>query len=299
MNLLDEIRVDLTSETATLPNTLRKARVLARELQSQELRDWVSNELGGYSMGAVVPNYRQFSLPIYGNFHGRFEERVIGQEIPTDDLPEKVKEFLNSVTVLQGIAALDALIASGDEVHRRPLPIEFTLSLQTVFRMREDMVLHETYHQIPRYIFTGILDSVKNRLLDFVLDLQEKEVTAERLNNGDADREAVRNAITVNIYGGRNVVGAGGNVHQEFSIREGDVDSLISHLRAHNVSDEDLDELKDALVAEPNAVPGGFGTKVNAWLEKMATKALRGEWQPGVANALAMLEQAIQKFCGG
>ena len=293
MNLLDEIRTDLTSETATLPNTLRKARVLAHELQSQELRDWVSNELGGYPVEATVPSYRQFRLPVFGTFHGPFM-RVTGQEIPIYDydLPEGAKDFLDSLTVVEGIAALGALIESGDKKHRRPLPIEITLSLQSVVHMTGGMVLHEMYHQLPRYIFAGILDSVKSRLLDFVLDLQEKEVTAERLNNGDADREAVRNAITVNIYGGRNVVGAGGNVHQEFSIREGDVDSLISHLRAHNVSDEDLDELKDALAAEPNATP-------SAWVKKMTTKALRGAWQAGVADVPEMLERAIQKFCGG
>ena len=300
MNLLDEIRIDLTSETATLPNTLRKARVLAHELQSQELRDWVSNELGGYPKGAVVPSYRQFRLPVFGTFHGP-RKSITEQEIPIYDydLPEGVKDFLDSLTVFEGIAALDALIESDDEMHRRPLPVQLTLSLQSVIRMTEGMILREMYHQLPRYIFAGILDSVKSRLLDFVLDLQEKEVTAERLNNGDADREAVRNAITnaitVNIYGGHNVVGAGGSVHQEFSIREGDVDSLISHLRAHNVSDEDLDELKDALVAEPNAAPGGFGTKVSAWLKKMAT----GAWQAGKENAPAILEQAIQKFYGG
>ena len=293
MNLLDEIRADLTSETTTLPNTLRKARVLAHELQSQELRDWVSNELGGYPVEATVPSYRQFRLPVFGTFHGPFM-RVTEQEIPIYDydLPEGAKDFLDSLTVVEGIAALGALIESGDKKHRRPLPIEITLSLQSVVHMTGGMVLHEMYHQLPRYIFAGILDSVKSRLLDFVLDLQEKEVTAERLNNGDADREAVRNAITVNIYGGRNVVGAGGNVHQEFSIREGDVDSLISHLRAHNVSDEDLDELKDALAAEPNATP-------SAWVKKMTTKALRGAWQAGVADVPEMLERAIQKFCGG
>lgn len=295
MNLLDEIRADLTRETATLPNTLRKARVLAHELQSQELRDWVSNELGGYPVEATVPSYRQFRLPVFGTFHGP-RKRIIEQAIPTYDydLPEGAKDFLDSLTVVEGIAALGALIEYGDKMHRRPLPVEITLSLQSIVCMTEGMVLHEMYHQIPRYIFTGILDSVKSKLLDFILDLQEKEVTAERLNNGDADRETVRNAVTINIYGGRNVVGAGGSVHQEFSIREGDVDSLISHLRAHNVSDEDLDELKDALVAEPNATPGGFGTKVNAWLKRMATSA----WQAGKENAPAILEQAIQKFYG-
>ena len=297
MNLLDEIRVDLTRETATLPNTLRKARVLAHELQSQELRDWVSNELGGYSVEAAVPSYRQFRLPVFGTFHGPFRERIPEQAIPIYDydLPEGAKDFLDSLTVVEGIAALDALIESDVEVHRRPLPVQLTLALQSVVRMTGGMVLHEMYHQIPRYIFAGILDSVKSRLLDFILDLQEKEVTAERLNNGDADRETVRDAVTINIYGDRNVVATGASVHQEFSIHEGDVDSLISHLRAHNVSDEDIDELKDALVAEPNATPSELGTKVNAWLKKMAT----GAWQAGKENAPAILEQAIQKFYGG
>lgn len=304
MNLLDEIRADLVSETTTLPytlpNTLRKARVLAHELQSQELRDWVSNELGGYSMDAVVPSYRRFSLPVVGTFHGPFGARMTGQEIPTDDLPEGIKDFINnSVTIYEGIAALSDLIESGDKMHRRPLPMQLTLSLRSLVHMTGGMVLQETYYQIPRYILTGILDSVRNRLLDFVLDLQEKEVSAEISNNNDADRETVRNAVTVNIYGDRNVVAAGENVHQKINrINKGDAHSLLEHLRAYRISDEDINDLKEAVVSEPNATSSGFGPKVNAWLGKMTTKEISGTWQAGVSNASAMLVEAIQKFYG-
>ena len=69
MNLLDEIRADLIDQSASLPNTLRKARVLAHELQSQELRDWVNSELNGYP-NYDVPEYRRFRLPVFGTFHG-------------------------------------------------------------------------------------------------------------------------------------------------------------------------------------------------------------------------------------
>ena len=301
MNLLDEIRADLTSETARLPNTLRKASMLPRELQSQELEEWVASELNGYRSADTdnVPNYRRINLPVYGTFHGPFR-RVIDVEIPTAGLPESVKGFAETLTFTEGVAALEELLASNEAEFHRTFPPELTELLRRKVRMSGGMIMFEAYQRIPRHIFEGVADAVKNRLLGFVLELQEKNMTPKNLNNDIDGQDVAVGNITNIIYGNHNnVVVASENVHQEFSIHEGDVDSLISYLRAHSVSHEDLDELKDALVAEPNATPGGFGTKVNAWLEKMATKALRGEWQPGVANALAILERAIQKFCGG
>ena len=39
MSLLDEIRTDLVNESANLPNTLRKAKILASEIGLPECRE--------------------------------------------------------------------------------------------------------------------------------------------------------------------------------------------------------------------------------------------------------------------
>lgn len=59
MSLLNEIRSDLVNESASLSNTLRKAKILASEIGLPEFREWVEFELNGYTDWESVPEYRR------------------------------------------------------------------------------------------------------------------------------------------------------------------------------------------------------------------------------------------------
>ena len=303
MNLLDEIRADLTSETAMLSNTLRKASMLPRELQSQELEEWVASELNGYRPADTVPNYRRINLPVYGLFHGPFPRRIPDVVITTAGPHESVKDFVVPLIVTEGIATLERMLASNEAEFHRTFPPELTESLRSNVQMPGGMILFEAYQRIPRYLFEGVTDAAKNRLLGFVRELQEKNMTPKNLNNDTDGKDVVRDVTNRNItyiHGNHNkVVVASENVNQEVKpINKGDAPSLIEHFRAHNISDEDLNELEEAVVSEPNVTSDGFGPKVRAWLGKMIPKAIAGTWQAGVPDAPAMLVEAIQKFYG-
>ena len=66
MSLLDEIQADLVNESASLSNILRKAKILSSHLRLPEFREWVDQELGGYSDD--VPSYRTQDLSIMVRF---------------------------------------------------------------------------------------------------------------------------------------------------------------------------------------------------------------------------------------
>ena len=72
MSLLDELRADLINDSANVATTLRKALVLADEVDSPELRAWTLSELEGYPEPPFddVPSYRRVYLPVYGTFLG-------------------------------------------------------------------------------------------------------------------------------------------------------------------------------------------------------------------------------------
>lgn len=72
MNLLEQINIDLIDHSSQLTNTLRKAQVLARQLNVPELGDWVKLELEGYK-NDDVPEYRHLQLPVYGIFPGLWD----------------------------------------------------------------------------------------------------------------------------------------------------------------------------------------------------------------------------------
>ena len=249
MSLLDEIRSDLVNESASLSNTLRKAKILASALGLPEFRDWIDFELGGYPDRDSVPSYRRFRPTNLGTFAGPFQSGVKNVVLPTFDLPDTVKEFAENLIFFHGVGALEAQASSS---HQWKWPQEMVMLAQNSIQMTGDMVLVDAHQPIPSHVISGVLDQVKNRLLDFVLGLQESNVTAEDLDNRTVEPEVARNLFHINIYGDRNIVASGERVNQKVKIvQEGDIDSLLESLREFNVEDDDLSKLK------PESTEGG------------------------------------------
>ena len=167
--------------------------------------------------------------------------------------------------------------------------------------MDERALLIDSYQKVPHVFFAGVLDSVKNRLLSFILDLQDMNATPEALNDGSIAPEAIRNSFNINITNSsNNVIAVGENVHQTVgTVQKGDVNSLLDYFRTQNVNQQDLDDLRIAVSAEPHASNGSFGPRVRAWLGTMVSKSVSGVWHAGVADASTMLVEALQQYYGG
>ena len=294
MILLEEISSDLIDESARLTNTLRKAQMLAHQLNLPELGDWVKYELEGYQ-NDDVPEYRHKQLPVYGTFGPRTPHQDI-----SSILPQQLRDNVQDLAILHKIAILEEMQVSHEQESHRTFTKELTDILRQTVQMSDGTVLVDAYQRVPAAFLAGILDSVKNRLLSFVLDLQGMNATPEALSDGNVAREAIRQSFNINVYGSHNVIAAGENVSQTVStVQPGEIDSLLGHLRGHNVDQEDLDDLDDlagAVSSEPQAKNGQFGTRVNAWIVKMVGKAMSGAWQYSMQNAPAMLMEAISRF---
>ena len=296
MSLLDEIRSALVNESADLSNTLRKAKILASAIGLPEFREWVDFELSGYTDRDKVPSYRCFRPTNLGTFSGPFQSGVKNMPLPTYNLPDEVKEFAENLILFEGVGALEAQ-ASGS--YQRKWPQEMVMLARDAIQMTGGMVLIDAHQPIPAYALTGVLDQIKNKLLDFVLGLQKSDITSEDLNNGTVEAEVARNLFHINIYGDRNVVASGEHVSQRLNtVPKGDVHSLISYLRKHNLESDDLSELKDAVSSEPSAPDGRYGPKVRAWLEGMISKAASNTWKVGVETASKVLKDALNGYYG-
>ena len=296
MSLLDELRADLINDSANVANTLRKALVLADEVASPELRAWILSELNGYPEFDNVPDYRRVYLPVYGTFLGSGVKRE--ELITTSGLSDEMRDKADCLRVVDGVSALAHNLATGEKMFQRPLPVEMTALLRLHLRM-PGMALAKTYQQVPPYVFDEVLSSVKTRLLQFVLELQKKSVISGDLTSEVVDTELVNQAFTFYITGNNNIVAVGEEVHQEVStISKGDLEALLEHFRSHDVSSEDLLELKQAVLSESPASDGNFGPKVSSWIGKMVSKAASGAWKVGVDQAVGIVTKAILRYNG-
>ena len=297
--MLTDIREDLLNESAPLVNTLRKARVFAHELQSSELREWVMSELDGYADSGNVPDYRRVPLPVFGNFHGSFQRRMGHVLVSTFGLEEPFKELADVLVVTEGVASIEEMLLSGEQEFQRRIPPEITQLMREKLHMSGGMVLFETYQRIPRGVLSGILDTIKNRLLEFVLELQGKAVMAATSTGGRVEPDEIRNAINVTIYGSNNVVAAGDNIHQVVEhVQAHNMESLLEHLKGYEVYDEDLADLVESIKREPVAAGGNFGPKVSESIGKMLSKAASGIWGVGVERGSQILNEALRAYYG-
>jgi len=83
------------------------------------------------------------------------------------------------------------------------------------------------------------------------------------------------------------------------SVQENDIDSLLHYMRVLNVSDEDVDELREA-IGEDETPPdlGTFGSRVAGWIGKMTQKSLEGAWVAGTNQGIQALIRAISRYYG-
>ena len=300
MNLIDDIRSDLINESADLANTLRKAKILASELGVPEFRDWVDSELNGYSDITKLPSYRRFRPQNVGTFAGSFQRWMENVLLPTYNLPDEVKEFAENLEFFAGVGELEAMLTQENEYLRKPWPQEGVILARQVVKMSGGMELVEAHQPILPSTIAGILHNVKNKLLDFILGLQENNVTSESVRNGEVKQEMTRNLVQIHIYGDHNVVAGGENVQQQVkAIRKGDIQSLVDCLRQHKVGKKDLRELKRAVSDEPVSPSGQPGPKVQAWIGKMVAKASSGAWKISLTEAPKVLMDALRGYYGG
>ena len=221
--------------------------------------------------------------------------------LPTYDLPEPVKEFAENLILFDGVGTLEGMLLQHPKGLNNKWPPEYVMLARDALSMSDGSVLVDAHRPIPSYMIDGILDSVKTKLLDFILGMQENNITSEDLDSRTVEHQMVRNLLNVHIYGDNNVVASGENVnqHQEISpVRKDDVDSLLNHFRELGIDDDSLCKLNDAITSEPSAPDGKLGPKVSAWMGRMVTKAATKTWDVGIETASKVLMDALKNYYG-
>lgn len=216
--------------------------------------------------------------------------------LPTFNLPDEIKDFAENMVFFDGVGALEAQSVDSGQIK---WPQEMVFLAREAVQMSGGMMLVDAHQPVPAYLISGILGQVKNKLLDFVLSLQESNITSEDLDNRTLAPEIARNLFYINVYGDRNIVASGEQVTQQANpVERGDIDSLIKFLRELNLGDDDLREIENAVSSEPDAPGGRLGPKVGAWLGGMILKAASRTWDIGVETASKALTRALNDYYG-
>lgn len=281
---------------------MRKAKLLAAQIKSKELENWINNESYGYSNVGELPDYRIFGAMNFGLFQGPYGTSANNVPLPIFDLPESIKKYAKSMAFFQGTKELEELVKTpNDEKLVKKWPAEAVILARPHLRMDGGLELADAWQPLSLSIVEGIIDTIKNKLLDFLIKLDETGVLNSKSNKEiQIKPEQIRNIYNITIKGNNAVVASGHNIHQnvEINIKKGDIKSLTKFLEENKFQGSDINELTNAIIKDGTVQKQRLGDQVKNWIGKMTSKAIEGSLKMGVQSVVTLINEGLKRYYG-
>ncbi len=303
-SLVAQLQREVVNSSVPISDILRKAKVLASLLQNGEFKDWVDAELRGYRTASERPEYRKLKPINFGTFAGPFGKMAKNVQIPVALLPDDLREYAEHLEISHSVKEIESLAdqAAKDGAIRLAWLPEAVLLARRHVSMDDGCELVEASRPLVRSQLDGILDQVRNRLLDFLLELQQ--FSPDVMTSEDAIRnvpgETVTHLYQTIIHGGQNIVATGTGFKQKATqhVAVGDWTSLRAYLRSIGVDLSSLEELESAVRQDGDRREKRFGEQVKSWIGKMVGKAMDGTWKIALSTAPGLLKEALFRYYG-
>lgn len=273
-----ELQRDCLNQSVHVSDILRKARAVASKLGLNELNEWIGHELEGYKVRLDdLPAYRKArGAPKFWNPYNGYCPIMAGNGWFGD--------AISTVYLSQGIAELEALASStkGSQlIYQYPPLIQEELQKQMSIPM--ECSLHFSTTQVK-----GALDYVRNKILDWTLELERQGIQGENFSFNNSEKSQVQTAMN-NFYNANiGVFGdvAGNAKAANFSNSQGGID------------DKALREfLSQASEATPG-LPFSIRKKAEAQLQEIEKLANEGDSPTLIQKAMSSLKATLEGASG-
>ncbi len=285
MTLLRDIQDAATEGSVPVAILLRKCKILAARLDHAPFAEWVERELNGYpsqNPDGLLPAYRKLrNTEARGNFSAGFGHYINGGLIARECIDEEDRLALFSVDLIGPVAEYEALLAQTSQGEgkgglRSPWPTASVIKYAD--RVWELYSCTEAWRSVSSASIAAVLDSIRNRVLSFALDIERENPDAGEAALGDVPvaNDAVERAFVVNVMGGSPII-AEGNIGAVMQIAGIDWEGLQNELRAYGLPAADIDALGDALVSDQGTTgQGQVGPATQSWIGRVTTKIETG-----------------------
>lgn len=171
-DIISQIQKEVLDVDIPLSSILLKAKVLAYKLGNAEFKNWVKSELDGYQNKDDIPRYRIIQVSPKGHYQGRFHKGK-NLPVPTINLPDWLQEESNTVWIPLGVSSIEQL-ANSDHGAYYDWPAEWVMMWNSINAQgRNDMSLLQARSFVSPHVYTQILDTVRSRLQDFILEISD------------------------------------------------------------------------------------------------------------------------------
>jgi hypothetical protein len=231
-----------------LTDLLRKALIVATKLNLPDLREWLLAELNGYGGDKELPPYRELN--------GRMSALTPHGELPLGfgRGREDLDRMISAVPMPAGVAELEQL-----SQHSGLLYVNLATSAI--------QALHDAFGNrqfVPQLVISpaaikGILDTVRNAVLEWSLKLEQQGILGDRMTFSDDERKRAAADPTIHIGYIGSMTGNIGSVSAH-NLQIGGFSSINDHLKNAGISQSDRNELENIMdsvkEATPNEKPG-------------------------------------------
>ncbi len=176
----------------SITDLLRHCLIIARKLKQKEFIEWINNELNGYG-SKKVPIYREIPLNIkfYNPYYG-WCPYVITQK--------EVSDGLNHIPLKIPISEIESTsINRENDIVRFSVPVQIKNTLINSVDFDTDFC-----YEGSKTSLVGIIDAVKNEMLNWILTLEENGIVDEN-NVFDSQQiekaDKVTSQVVNNFYG--------------------------------------------------------------------------------------------------
>lgn len=207
-SLIEELQRDALDSHASVPDLLRKAKVVAMKLNVSDAAEWIEHELSGYPDGAEIPRYRQVSgTPKYLNpYHG-----WVPLIFSDTDMHEKASKRTTRQPISEIKDILDRSEKGGGALFRYPAALAAELG------QHFELDVPEAGMDVSLSSLAGILDEVRTRILDWAMKLDAAGVRGDGMSFSRKDQEKAA-GIHINIGSIGSMVGSIGPVGEHATV---------------------------------------------------------------------------------
>ncbi len=231
MSLLREIQDAAIDSKTDLASLLRKCKVLAARLGSEEFKSWVDAELSGYREVEDLPEYRILHVTSKGHFSGAFGSGMNNADIPLMCLPEKFRETMARSNMMEPVASIEALVIKSDGgTAQEPWNPDFVAMVGQ--KIYQGMNCMQAWKVIPITALIAALDEIRNRILNFVLEIEAQDPAAGEaaLNSMPVPPEKVNQIFNTYISGSVGNVATGSHSFEQHATNNDTNAELFSQL---------------------------------------------------------------------
>lgn len=185
-SLVLELQREALDASAPVTSLLRKALVVAKKLDVREFEEWTSNELDGYPEKAAVPEYRVIhgEVKAFNPYNGIWMPMVMENAQEAEGLSTRGNN--------QRAAELEALLAGS--VKKGMLQMPFSKAVANHLMSRSNLPVVPTL-VVPRTEIVGILDAIRNIILNWSLRLEKDGIVGTGMSFSDQEKQKAAETV--------------------------------------------------------------------------------------------------------